>query len=308
MLILVMALLLLGTAAALVVRAVAMPRMRTSATLGQIDDYGYATRRASSAGTAHPSAVRRRVDSLAQRVGIFLASRVRGMREADVRLELMAAGIYDIPAKRFMGYRALAAVSVPVVAAWAAVTAGLSPGLLLLVLPAGVAAGWSAPMVVVRRRSRRRLERIDYDLPELIDLLVVTVEAGMGFNGSLQIAAGHLEGPLGEELRLAVQEQSMGLSSHEALRNLLARAETPATRSFVRAGLQGDTLGVSIGQILRNLAIEMRSRRRAAAEDRAQKAPVKMLFPLVFLIFPAMFVVLLAPALFGFLEAIGGTG
>ena len=98
----------------------------------------------------------------------------------------------------------------------------------------------------------------------------------------------------------------MGLSTNEALRNLVDRSDTPLMRSFVRSVLQGETLGVSIGQIMRDLAVDMRKRRRQAAEERAQKAPIKMLFPLVFLIFPAMFVVLLGPAVFSFLEAFGG--
>jgi tight adherence protein C len=158
----------------------------------------------------------------------------------------------------------------------------------------------------VKRRSRRRFEEIDYELPNLIDLIVVTVEAGLGFTGSLQLAAERFGGPLGDELRLTLQEQSMGLSTNEALRNLLERCDTPLMRSFVRSVLQGETLGVSIGQIMRDLAVDMRKRRRQAAEERAQKAPVKLLFPLVFLIFPAMFVVLLGPAVFSFLEAFGG--
>jgi tight adherence protein C len=95
----------------------------------------------------------------------------------------------------------------------------------------------------------------------------------------------------------------MGLTTEEALRNMLVRVDTPAMRSFVRAVTQGEALGVSIGDILRSLANEMRKRRRAAAEERAQKAPVKILFPLVFLIFPAMFVILLGPAVFDFLDA-----
>ena len=93
----------------------------------------------------------------------------------------------------------------------------------------------------------------------------------------------------------------MGLSLEEAIRNMLARADTPAMRSFVRSVLQAETLGVSIGHILRSLAVEMRKRRRASAEERAQKAPVKILFPLVFLIFPALFLVILYPAMHSFL-------
>ena len=98
----------------------------------------------------------------------------------------------------------------------------------------------------------------------------------------------------------------MGLSVEESLRNMLARCETPSMRSFVRSVLQGETLGVSIGQILRSLADEMRKRRKAMAEEKAQRAPIKILFPLIFLIFPAMFIVLLGPAIFSMGDAFGG--
>jgi tight adherence protein C len=105
---------------------------------------------------------------------------------------------------------------------------------------------------------------------------------------------------------LTLQEQSMGLAINEALSNMLLRVDTPSMRSFVRSILQGEQLGVSIGQILRNLAKEMRGRRRQAAQERAQKAPIKLLFPLILLIFPAIFVILLGPAAFAFLDAFGG--
>ena len=95
----------------------------------------------------------------------------------------------------------------------------------------------------------------------------------------------------------------MGLPSLQALENMLTRCPTPAVRSFVRAMIQGERLGVSVGQILRSLALEMRKRRRAKAEERAQRAPIKILFPLVFMIFPAMFVVILGPAVLSVLQA-----
>jgi tight adherence protein C len=105
---------------------------------------------------------------------------------------------------------------------------------------------------------------------------------------------------------LTLQEQNMGLSMQEALLKMLDRVDTPSMRSFVRSVVQGETLGVSIGQIMRDLANEMRRRRRAIAQEKAQKAPIKLLFPLVFLIFPAMFVVLLGPAVILFLRAFSG--
>src|SRR5438552_726299 len=104
----------------------------------------------------------------------------------------------------------------------------------------GVAAALVGRAFVISRiRTIDTIEQIDYDLPELIDLLVVTVEAGVGFSGSLQVASDRLVGPLGDELRLTVQEQRMGLSSTEALQNALKRAPTPAMQSFVRAMVQG---------------------------------------------------------------------
>ncbi len=98
----------------------------------------------------------------------------------------------------------------------------------------------------------------------------------------------------------------MGLSNDQSLGKLLDRCDTPSVRSFVRSLQQGERLGVSIGSILRGLAVEMRTRRRQTAEERAQKAPIKILFPLIFLIFPSMFVVLLGPAVFSIKSAFGG--
>src|SRR6266508_979470 len=119
------------------------------------------------------------------------------------------------------------------------------------------------PYILIRRRARQRLDRIEYDLPELIDLLVVAVEAGLGFSAAMRVASERLRGPLGDEVRLTLQEQALGLSTNEALKALLVRADTASMRSFVRAMIQGEQLGISIGQILRNIAEEMRKRRRA---------------------------------------------
>ena len=134
--------------------------------------------------------------------------------------------------------------------------------------------------------------------------------AGLGLytavNAAMQLASGRIRGPLGDELRLTLQEQRLGLSTGAALANLMGRCDTPSMRSFVRSVSQGEALGVSIGAILRNLALETRKRRRAHAEERAQKAPVKILFPLVFLIFPPIFIVVLFPAAHNFTSAFGG--
>ena len=297
--------LLAGAAAALILRGLAGPRIRAGRSVDQVAAYGFSSQPASTAPAAR-TPVLGLVDGLAARLGGLLAARLGAMREAQVRLELVSAGIYAISPRRFLGYRVLSLVGIPALVLWFAVTVHLSTVLAVIAVAISLYAGWVLPRTMVDRRKRERFERIDRELPELIDLLVVTVEAGLGFNASLQVAARRLEGPLGDELRLTLQEQSLGLAAGEALRNMLVRAETPAMRSFVRSVLQGEQLGVSIGQIMRNLAHEMRTRRRQAAEERAQKAPIKILFPLVFLIFPAMFIVLLAPAVFTFIQAFGG--
>jgi tight adherence protein C len=282
-------------------RALVMPRVRATDTIGQIDAYGFSS---SPEPETERGGFRSTVDGIASVVGGIVGRRLTGIREAELRDELMAAGLYRTAPRKFLGYRLLCAVFVPVGLAWVAFSS--FPTLLAVAsVPLGLLMGWTAPMTVIRNRARRRLAQIDYELPELIDLLVVTVEAGLGFSGSLQVAADRLSGPLGDELRLTLQHQSMGLSTNEALQNMLARADTPAMRSFVRSIVQGETLGVSIGDIMRNLAVEMRKRRRQTAEERAQRAPVKVLFPLVFLIFPSIFVVILGPAIFPIIEIFG---
>jgi tight adherence protein C len=303
MLMLILSMALLGTSVALVLRAAGMARARTIETISHIDSYGFAPTAAE--GRAANTA-RGFLDAVASIAGEAVAARLSVLREAGIRRQLMAAGLYSLAPKRFVGYRVLAAASVAATCAWVSLALGWNPAVAVLGLVVGGAIGWATPMVIIRSRAERRAAEVEQELPELIDLLVVTVEAGLGFSGSLQIASTRIQGPLGDELRLSMQEQNMGLSTEESLRNMLERCETPSMRAFVRAVLQGETLGVSIGQIMRNLADEMRKRRRAAAEEKAQRAPIKLLFPLIFLIFPAMFIVLLGPAAFSMVDSFGG--
>jgi len=213
----------------------------------------------------------------------------RGMRDL-----LNSAGMYGTSVASFVGGRILAALIGPMVLVLLSLTGGLN---LLLLAVAGMLTliGWRLPFVRMQRRSKSRVEQIDREVPELVDLLVTTVEAGVGFATALQLASRSIQGPLGQELRLALREQSLGLTPEEALRNLSLRVDSPAARAFTQALVQGESLGVSIGTILRDLAIDMRKRRRQAAEERAQKAPTKILFPLIALILPALFIAALGP-------------
>lgn len=296
---------LAGLAVGLAARALSASELgeRVSGFRGRMETYGFG----GGAETLENGAtMRAKMDDVATRVGEAVGSRTRNRSDDRIRADLRAAGFYDVTPALFLGYRVLCAVGLTILWIWLAITAGVSPGLFVVgTLVVGFLA-WAMPGRFVRERAKQRLDEIDYQLPELIDLLVVTVEAGLGFVGSLQMAAARVPGALGDELRLTLQEQRMGLSIQEAMLKMLDRCNTPSMRSFIRSIIQGERLGVSIGQIMRDLAIEMRRRRRAVAQERAQKAPIKILFPLVLLIFPAMFVVLLGPALLLVFKAFSG--
>ena len=303
LILLLSSLLLTATSILLVLRAFSLGRPATGRMLARIGAYGFQAADVVNQEPRRPLSAR--LDVLAGTLGGLLSRRIKRLGEEELRDKLQSAGMFTTSPRKFMGYRVLLAVALPLLWLWLS-AGGSGPLKVLLGFLVAIYLGWQGPMIFVSRRARLRLEKIDHEIPELIDLLVTTVEAGMSFNASLQLAARRFKGPLGQELRLAIQEQEIGLATNEALENMLRRANTSAMRSFIRSVLQAETLGVSIGKILRDLAIEMRKRRRQMAEERAQKAPTKMLFPLVLLIFPAIFVVLLGPAVIQILKALKG--
>jgi tight adherence protein C len=289
---LLIGLLLTAAAVTLTARAFIVARLRAAETLGQIGRYGFA----GAVEVGAQGGLKGFFDDAAAAVGTLFIERLKLLDEEALRKQLVSAGMYRTSPRMLMGYQVLSTLALPAAWVWLALAGGLSTAIVVVGLLLAAAVGWLGPGFVVRERAASRLYQIDYKMPELIDLLVVTVEAGLGLNASLQLASDRLTGPLGDELRIALQEQRMGLGLFQSLEHMLDRCPTAAVRSFVRAMVQGERLGVSVGQILRSLALEMRKRRRAAAEERAQKAPIKILFPLVFMIFPAMFVVILGPA------------
>jgi tight adherence protein C len=300
-LVLLIGLFLIAVSFGLFARTLLLPRMRAADSLRQIDVYGFSGAAAAAAedeqrGRLPRLHLREAVDSLAGTFGELISSRVTSLSEENLKRILQSAGFYTLQPRRFVGYQALATVGLGGLFIWLAIVGGASPFLSIVMVVAAILAGWCLPTAIVKRRARARAERIDLDMPDLIDMLVATVEAGVAFSSSLQMAAKRLRGPLGEEVRLTLQEQSMGLSLNDALDNMLERQNTASVRAFVRSLVQGEQLGVSIGQTLRNLSTEMRTLRRQLAEERAQKAPVKLVFPVVLLIFPALFVVTLGPA------------
>ncbi len=157
--------------------------------------------------------------------------------------------------------------------------------------------GFLAPDYGVTLKARNRREHVRAALPDALDLLAVSVEAGLGLDGALVKLNAYMEGPLAEEFGLTLSEMRIGESRSEALKRLAARVDAPELSAFTRAIVQADQLGSSLGRILRVQAADARLRRQAAAEERAMKAPIKMLFPTVLFIFPAMFLVILGPAI-----------
>ena len=173
---------------------------------------------------------------------------------------------------------------------------GSSPMSALLFALVFAAGGFFGPDFVVSARARSRKEKVRAELPDALDLLAVSVEAGMGFDGAIAKLTEHMEGALSEEFALTLGEMRIGESRQDALKKMSDRIDTPELSAFVRSIVQADQLGISLGRILRVQAADSRLRRQAAAEERAMKAPIKMLFPTVIFIFPAMFLVVLGPA------------
>jgi tight adherence protein C len=213
----------------------------------------------------------------------------------SVALKLQAAGLgQKISPTAFLagkGLFSLAGGALALVLIGSAGRAGLMFGLVVVLV------GFFGPDYLVSIYARRRREQIRAALPDALDLLAVSVEAGLGFDGAISKLTEHMDGPLAEEFGLTLSEMRIGESRGEALRRLGERADTPEISSFTRAIIQADQLGTSLGRILRVQAADTRLRRQAAAEEKAMKAPIKMLFPTVLFIFPAMFLVILGPAI-----------
>jgi tight adherence protein C len=178
-----------------------------------------------------------------------------------------------------------------------AVAAMGSVGAGLLFMPALGGLGFIAPDWFLSMRMRARRETIRGELPDALDLLAVSVEAGLGFDGAVSKLTEHMHGPLIDEFALMLNEIRVGEQRSTALRKMADRVDAAELSNFVRAVIQAEQLGISLGRILRVQATDTRLRRQAAAEEKAMKAPIKMLFPTVIFIFPAMFIVVLGPAL-----------
>lgn len=224
-----------------------------------------------------------------------------------VKLKFVYAGMPDPAAvDRFLAIRVVTVVAAALafVLLFVFNLLGLS-GMLRLAVPGVVIAGLVlAPDSWLNRKVESRQHEMQVGLPDVLDLLVISVEAGLGFEQALDRVIASVPGPLTEEFSRMLGEVRAGAARADALRAMDERCNVPELRSFIMAIIQADTFGVSIGRVLRSQAEEMRIKRRQLAQERAQKAPVKMLIPMVFCIFPALFVVVLGPAILNIRESL----
>jgi tight adherence protein C len=178
---------------------------------------------------------------------------------------------------------------------------------LMFGLLAGVV-GYFGPNLYLYQKGYDRTKKMQKALPDALDLLSISVEAGLGFDAALSQVARNTDGPLANEFARVLQEMQIGLGRGNALRAMAERSTLPDLRSFCSAMVQADAFGIPVGQVLRVQSQEIRTKRRQRAEEAAQKIPVKIMIPLVMFILPALFVAILGPAVINMMGVFGGGG
>ena len=232
------------------------------------------------------------INSLARLVGRFYpANTVRGLG-----LKLKRAGMENTSVEFFLGVKGFAAIvgAIGVSALVNVITVdGLQTTLGALV---GLVVGFMAPDFFLRNKAGKRNTLILEALPDALDLLTISVEAGLGFDAALVKVTEKMKGPLSDEFQRAAGEQRVGKSRQESLRGISERVDVKEFQSFISAIIQADQLGVSMSKVLRIQSEQMRTERRQRAENKAAKAPILIMLPTVGCIFPSLFIVILAPA------------
>jgi tight adherence protein C len=202
----------------------------------------------------------------------------------------------------------LVTTTLPAAAAFAYLyaSAGAMPGAQSMAFVLGVAFfGFIAPMMLLRRGAMNRQNEFWRSLPDSLDLLTTCVEAGLSLDFAFQRVADRQRGPVGEEITRMLREKALGQTRREALTAMAERIDLPDVNIFVNSVIQAETLGTSIGQVLRTQARQLRMRRRQRAEQVARQAAPKMVFPLVFFVLPSLFIVVLGPIVINALDVVG---
>lgn len=213
-------------------------------------------------------------------------------------------------ASQFFTIVLILATALPVgyfLVAWAGSGGSLSTKA-LIPIPLLALGGAFAPYILLRRVAKNRQKKIWKSMPGAIDLLTTCVEAGLSLDFALQRVAERYAGPLSDEIQRALREMRHGKTRREALEDMARRVEVPDLMTFVNSIIQAETLGTSVGNVLRAQATQMRMRRRQYAEQQARRAPAKMVFALVFLLIPSMFIVTIGPVVLNLARALSKSG
>ncbi len=226
---------------------------------------------------------------------------------ARLRGLLLRAGSPKLGVGEFAGLRVLSgALGVCAALPLCVLLPSPSLGLRFFVLLFGLTVGLTVPDTLLQQAVRRREALIRRALPEVIDLLVVSVEAGLSLDGAMAKVTEKMTGPLAEEMARARSETQVGKTRAQALKDMTARLEMREIKTFVAAVAQADGFGTSIVRVLRAQSVMARAAKVQAVREQAARLPVTLLFPLVFFVFPAVFVVLLGPSLIRLMTALGG--
>jgi len=218
-------------------------------------------------------------------------------RLENIRSMLQRAGRPDADTDRYLAMRVLSVIAAPIAGYLAWTVAESQGGMIRLALTGLAVAGCTIlPSRKLRTQVETREAAILRQLPDIMDLLVICMEAGLGFTAAVSRTVANIDGEMSDEFAVALGEMRAGASRAEALGGLAERVQIPEIRSFVSAIRQADQFGISVSTVLRNQADDMRVARRQVAQEKAMKAPVKMLIPMVFCIFPPMFIVTIGPA------------
>lgn len=240
---------------------------------------------------------RRAIKPLLIKVSLLMAKMLPAEKEAELGEKIAKAGIdHKIAPRELLVVKYLAAAGTAAFFWMLGEITAKNIFQVVLMGTAGLGLGWFLPDFYINKKGLARKQEIEKSLPDVLDLLTVSVEAGLGFDGALMKVVEKTRGVLSEEFMIMLQEIKMGKPRIEALRDMSKRADVDDLSTFTGSVILADQLGISIGNILRLQSEQIRQKRRQRAEEMAMKAPVKILIPMVLFIFPAIFVVLLGPA------------
>ena len=284
-------------------RSARLARGGTAGAIGTVSRYGYDAVAVAAFEDEH----RQRTLRLESAMAVVAKRLSPADYELHLRKRLIQAGMYSTRPSRFLMLRLLAAAGMGAVGLLY-MTTSAQPIMRVAVLIIAPALGWMLPDTMLSSRIKSRLHKIEVAAADMVDLLAITVQAGLSLDQAMKVAGERLQGPLADEMRLMLNEIRVGQNRQDALKRLAERADTPTIRSFSRAMAQSEAMGVSVGTTLKSLAVDARARKKATAEEAAQKAPIKMIFPLAACFFPAILIVAAGPGVIQLMHALSGTG